>query len=96
MTHRVEDTTIAHVMETLIANGLDGMADALSVLMNEAMKLERSKFLGAGPFERSEDRRGSAAGSASWVFASRRCARRPTVRRSTRKPSSVACAANGR
>jgi len=29
MTHRVEDTTIAHVMETLIANGRDGMAEAV-------------------------------------------------------------------
>lgn len=71
MTHRVEDTTIAHVMETLIANGLDGMADALSVLMNEAMKLERSNFLGAGPFERSEDRRGYANGYKNKTIRSR-------------------------
>lgn len=71
MTHRVDDTTIAHVMETLIANGLDGMADALAVLMNEAMKLERSKFLGAGPFERTEDRRGYANGYKDKTLRSR-------------------------
>jgi len=62
MTHRLEDTTIAQVMETLITHGLDEMAEVFSLLMNEAMKLERSKFLGAGPFERSEDRRGYANG----------------------------------
>ncbi len=62
MTHRFDDTTISQVMETLISNGLDGMADAFSLLMNEAMKLERSGFLQAGPFERTEDRRGYANG----------------------------------
>jgi transposase-like protein len=71
MTHRVDDTTIAHVMETLIANGLDGMADALAVLMNEAMKLERSKFLAAGPFERTEERRGYANGYKDKTLRSR-------------------------
>jgi putative transposase len=71
MTHRLDDTTIAHVMETLIANGLDGMADALSVLMNEAMKLERSKFLAAGPFERTEERRGYANGYKNKTLRSR-------------------------
>lgn len=57
MTHHPEDTTVAHVMETLIENGLEGRTDALTVLMNEAMKLERSKFLQATPFERTEGRR---------------------------------------
>jgi len=71
MTHRVEDTTIAHVMETLIENGLDGMADALSVLLNEAMKLERSKFLQAAPFERTEGRRGYANGFKDKTIRSR-------------------------
>jgi len=62
MTHRVEDTTIAHVMETLITHGLDEMAEVFQLLMNEAMKLERSKFLQAEPFERSKGRRGYANG----------------------------------
>jgi len=54
MTHRVDDTTISHVMETLIENGLEDLADAVSIMMNEAMKLERSGFLQAGPFERTD------------------------------------------
>ena len=62
MTHRSDDTTIANVMEMFIANGLDGMAEAVSVLMNEAMKLERSSFLQADPFERSSKRQGYANG----------------------------------
>jgi transposase-like protein len=62
MTHHREDTTFASVLETLIENGLDGMAEAMSLLMNEAMRLERSRFLGAEPYERSEERRGHANG----------------------------------
>lgn len=62
MTHQVDDTAIARVMESLIANGLDGLAEAVTLLMNEAMKLERTGFLRAGAFERSVDRRGRANG----------------------------------
>jgi len=38
------------------------MAAAIETLLNEAMKLERSAFLGAGPFVRTENRRGYANG----------------------------------
>lgn len=62
MTHRLEDTTISHVMETLIENGMDGLADAFTLLMNEAMKLERSQFLQADHYERTGGRRGYANG----------------------------------
>ena len=62
MTHQREDTTFASVLETLIENGLDGMAEAVSLLMNEAMRIERSRYLGAEPYERSEERRGHANG----------------------------------
>jgi transposase-like protein len=49
-------------MEVLIENGLEGMAAAMEVVFNEAMKLERSDFLRAGPHERTSDRRGYANG----------------------------------
>lgn len=62
MTHHVDDTAIARAMESLIENGLDGLAEAVSLLMNEAMKLERAGFLRAGAFERTEERRGRANG----------------------------------
>jgi len=44
MTHQVDDTAVSRVMESLIANGLDGLAEAVGLLMNEAMKLERAGF----------------------------------------------------
>ena len=47
--HSPEDTVIRAAMESLIENGLDGMGEALRLLMNEAMKIERSEFLQAAP-----------------------------------------------
>jgi len=44
------------VLEVLIETGLDGLADAMDTLMNEAMKIERSRFPGAEPHERSAER----------------------------------------
>ena len=38
------------------------MAQAIQILLNEAMKLEREEFLGAGLHERTPDRRGHANG----------------------------------
>ena len=62
MAHPKEDTAIRAAMESLIENGLDGMGDALRILMNEAMKIERSEFLQAAPYQRSEERVGHANG----------------------------------
>ena len=58
MTHRVDSKAIEQVVEVLVDEGLDGMSRAFEILLNEAMKLERSQFLGAGPYEQSEERRG--------------------------------------
>jgi transposase-like protein len=71
MTHRKDDTTFDTVMETLIGNGMDGMAEAMTLLMNEAMKIERSRFLGADPYERTGDRRGQANGYKAKTLATR-------------------------
>lgn len=62
MTHHEEDTTIARVMETLISNGMESMGEAFGILYNAAMELERAQFLGAGRYERSENRIGQANG----------------------------------
>lgn len=63
MTHHQPDaTTIDAALELLTAHGFGGVADALKLLLDEAMKLERSEYLGAGPFERSAERRGWANG----------------------------------
>jgi transposase-like protein len=50
------------LLELLGEHGFDGMAQAMQLLMNEAMKLERSAVLGARPYERTPRRRGQANG----------------------------------
>lgn len=62
MTYRVEDTALERVFELLAEEGFDGMTQALEVLLNEMMKVERSRHLQAGPYERSEQRQGYANG----------------------------------
>ncbi len=42
MACRVQDKTINDVLELLVAEGFEGMADAMSIMLNEAMRLDRS------------------------------------------------------
>jgi len=62
MAQPVQDNAIYDAVELLKNNGFDGLADAVTVLLNTAMVAERSDYLGARPYERSEDRRGYANG----------------------------------
>ena len=62
MTHQTENTAIEQVLEEIIANGMQGLEAAVSILINEAMKVERSRVLGAEPWQRSDQRRGYANG----------------------------------
>lgn len=62
MACRVQDKTISDVLELLVAEGFEGMAEAMSIMLNEAMRLDRSRHLGAGPWERVEARQGYANG----------------------------------
>jgi putative transposase len=62
MTHGVDSKAIEQVVEVLIEEGPEGMSRAFEILMNEAMRLERSRFLGAGPCERTEERLGYGNG----------------------------------
>ena len=57
-----ERTVVEAVLEVLAEHGLDRIAEAVSLVLNEVMKLEREVFLGAGCHERSESRRGYANG----------------------------------
>ena len=50
------------ILELLAEYGFDGMAQAMQMLFNEAMKLERSAVLDAQPYERTPRRRGYANG----------------------------------
>lgn len=60
--HESDRTTITSALKLLTDEGFDGMSTAIELLLNEAMKLERCEYLGAGPYERNEDRRGYANG----------------------------------
>jgi transposase-like protein len=59
--HR-ENRTIDGAVELLKTHGFDGLAEAVTVLLNSAMVAERSEHLRAAPYERSADRTGYANG----------------------------------
>jgi len=45
------------MMATLVnEQGMSGFGPAMQILLNEAMKIERSRYLGVNPYERSPDR----------------------------------------
>src|SRR4051794_38894895 len=62
MTHHMQTTPPHEIGQLPAEEGFDGPADALRVLLNEVMKLERAAVLGAGPYQRSEGRTGHANG----------------------------------
>lgn len=57
-----KDKLFGSIMEVLISEGPEIFKEVLERLFNEAMAIERSEFLGAGPYERSHERRGYANG----------------------------------
>lgn len=57
-----EDTKLEHAMRMLTECGFDGMANAIEMLLNEAMLIEREQHLNAGRYERTEGREGYANG----------------------------------
>ena len=50
------------MLEPLIADGAGGFGSAFTRMFELAMRLERERYLGAGHYERSDDRRGYANG----------------------------------
>ena len=62
MAHQRDDNVLSQLYEVLVDAGFDGLAEALTLLLNEVMFLERSRHLQAEPYERSEHRRGYANG----------------------------------
>jgi len=62
MTHQDQFTEIHPAVQLLAENGFDGMGQAIQTLLNEAMKLERSEYLGAAPYQRTLQRRTHANG----------------------------------
>jgi transposase-like protein len=62
MTHPLHPSAIREAVQVLADNGFDGMAQAMELLLNECMKVERQQALGVGPYQRGEARRGQANG----------------------------------
>ncbi len=62
MTHSQESTPFDLMIQVLDQHGFEGMARAIEILVNEAMKIERAEALGAQPYERTDERRGYANG----------------------------------
>ena len=62
MTHPAHPSVTREVVQVLAEHGFDGMAQAMELLINECMKIERQQALGAGPYQRSQARRGQANG----------------------------------
>ena len=64
MTHPNQDdhSPLNQIVNHLCTEGSDGLAEAIRLLLNHAMAAERSKALGAAPYERSSSRKGYANG----------------------------------
>jgi len=62
MTQEEYSTQMAEAMQMIINGGLENMPEFLSTILNEAMKIERSKTLRAAPYERTDQRLGQANG----------------------------------
>ena len=62
MTYQPDCTLPTDVLESLTEGGLEALPDAIRLLLNTAMLLERQKFIGAGPYERTADRQARANG----------------------------------
>jgi len=58
----IKSKMIAEILEGLITGGTENFAPVLEKLLNELMKIEREKCIGAQPFERTEERKGYANG----------------------------------
>jgi Transposase and inactivated derivatives len=62
MTYREDFTLPAEIMEQVQAQGLDVLPELIRIVINAAMRAERSEHLQAAPYQHSEERRGYANG----------------------------------
>ncbi len=67
MTHQEQFNALDSIVELLAEQGFEGMAQAIEILFNEAMKLQRAEALGALPYQRTADRRGHAHRRKLWA-----------------------------
>lgn len=62
MTCEANGTKVGEIIEQLCEEGFDGITGAVITLLNEAMKLDRTRHIQARPYERSDDRQGYSNG----------------------------------
>jgi transposase-like protein len=62
MTHPIQSNEFNAAVQLLADHGFEGMANAMQILFNEAMKIERSVYLGAAPYQRTAERKSYANG----------------------------------
>lgn len=51
MAMRVNDSKLLEIVELISEQGFSGMAEAVQILLNEAMLVERARHLQAQPYE---------------------------------------------
>jgi putative transposase len=69
--HQPDHNVIETVVQLLCESGMDRVAEAVRLMLNEAMRIERSQVLEAAPYERSEKRLGYANGYKPKTLATR-------------------------
>ena len=62
MTNNEDCTVPTNVFEQLIEGGFAALPDAIRVLINTAMLIERQRFIGADPYQRTAERTAHANG----------------------------------
>jgi transposase-like protein len=71
MTHQNKSELLNTVLQLLSEEGTAGLAEGIRLLVNEAMAQERSQFLQAQPYERTDSRQGHANGFKPKTLATR-------------------------
>ena len=71
MTYRPEYSIPGELLEEIAEHGLDVVPELIRTLINAAMRIERQRYLGVEPYERSSERRGRANGYKPKTIATR-------------------------
>jgi len=71
MAHQNKSELLNTVLQLITEEGTAGLAEGIRLLVNEAMAQERSHFLQAQPYERTESRQGHANGFKPKTLATR-------------------------
>lgn len=72
MTHQENYNLSSSAVEELTRNGLEAIPELVRVILNSAMQAERSNYLQANAYERTEERKGHAKGG-FYPSASMKC-----------------------